>query len=454
MNWRSLRRIATGAALAAGAMLTLSACSLLPYDGADYKGRLVHSLYIKIAILALIVFVGVIGAVIVELIAFRKRAGDDEPPVQNHGKPAVYASFFVVGLILVAILFPTSELTLGKVDKVAKNPDLHLTITGSQWQWSATYEKRGFTVSGQTYKEAMHWELPVNKTVKVDVKSTDVMHDLYLPQFNYDVNATPGITNTFSFTPDHLGTFPGQCAQLCGEGHYQMRYVLKVVTQAQFTTWVKKQQSEAHAASCAPPSDKITLVAHNIAWDTKCIGVPAGKPFTVTMKNEDQGIQHNFSIYAGPSATKNLFKGPLLTGPTTKVLQVGALPAGTYYFQCDVHGKAMSGTIIAGTQQNEPQTAQGTQIKLVAKNIQFNVKKIAVPAGKPVTVTFQNEDKGIQHNFSIYKTSGATKNLFKGPLVTGPGSTVLHVPALPAGTYYFQCDVHGSAMSGSYVVSG
>lgn len=331
-------------------MLTLSSCAVLPYDGASYKGRLVHSLYIKIAILGLIVFVGVIGTLIVEIIAFRKRAGDDEPAIQDHGKPAIYVSFFVIGLILVAILFPTSESTLGKVDHVAAHPDLNLTITGSQWQWGATYEKQGFTVSGQTYKAPLEWELPVDKSVKIDLKATDVMHDLWLPQFNFDKSVVPGITNTFSFTPDRMGTYPGQCSQLCGDGHYQMKFVLKVVTASQFHRWVLQERSKAHATNCAAPASHITLTAHNVAWDATCLGVPANQPITVTMHNQDKGITHNFSIYTGPDAKKALYTGPLFAGPATKVLHVPALTPGTYYFQCDVHGKAMSGTyVVKGT---------------------------------------------------------------------------------------------------------
>lgn len=451
---RTLRRIVVGAVVLIGLSLTLTSCAFLPYGGASSKGRLVHGLYIKIAILALIVFAGVVGTLLFEIIAFRKRAGDDSPAPQNHGKPAIYAGFFVIGLVLVAILFPTSEATLNTVDNVAAHPDLNLTITGSQWQWAATYQAQGFTVSGETYRKPMEWELPVDKSVRIDLKSTDVMHDFFLPQFNYDKNATPGITNSFSFTPDRLGTYPGQCAQLCGDGHYQMKFVLKVVTQPEFAKWVHDEQSEAHGAKCGPPQTNVSLIAHNVAWNTKCIGVPANQPFTVTMKNLDKGIAHNFAIYTNPDTKHRLFKGPLITGPATKELHVPALKPGTYYFQCDVHGQAMSGTLIAGAQENEPQTATGTRFKLVAKNIQWSVGKIVVPAGKQVSVTLENEDSGITHNFSIYSDAGLTKNLFKGPLMTGPSVKVLKVPALKAGTYYFQCDVHGSAMSGTYVVTG
>lgn len=329
--------------------MTLSSCSWLPYGGASSKGRLVHGLYIKTAIVALIVVVGVIATLIIELIAFRRRRGDESEPAQDHGRPAVYGGFFIIGLVLIVVLFPFSENVLAKVDQVAKNPDLRVTITGSQWQWAASYEKQGFSVSGQTYKEPMDWELPVNKTVLIDLKSTDVIHGFYLPQFNFSKNAIPGVTNTFSFTPDRLGTYRGQCTQLCGVGHYQMAFVLKVVTEQQFAKWVHGERVEASSAKCGEESNNLTLTAKNVSWNTKCIQVHANQPVTVTLKNDDSGIQHNFSIYKNATAQQNLYKAPLLKGPATEVLHVPALPAGEYYFQCDVHGQAMSGTYLVSS---------------------------------------------------------------------------------------------------------
>src|SRR5215471_20838634 len=85
-----LRRILGLGGLLCFAALTLSSCSLLPYSGASSKARLVHGLYIKTSIVALIVLVGVIATLIVELIAFRRRRGDNTEPVQDHGRPAVY----------------------------------------------------------------------------------------------------------------------------------------------------------------------------------------------------------------------------------------------------------------------------------------------------------------------------------------------------------------------------
>lgn len=342
---RVRRAVVVGGSLV-GAALTLSSCSVLPYGGASSKARLVHGLYIKTAIVALIVVVGVIATLLFEIIAFRRRRGDDAEPPQEHGRPVVYAGFFVIGLVLIAIMFPFSESVLSKVDHVTAQPDTRLTITGSQWQWSATYEKQGFTVSGKTYKEPLTWELPVNKSVLIDLKSTDVIHGFFLPQFNFSKNAIPGVTNTFSFTPDRLGTYRGQCTQLCGVAHYQMAFVLKVVTSQEFAKWVHGERVEASGAKCGPENNSFTLTAKNVSWSAPCIRVHANQPVTVTFKNEDSGIQHNFSIYKTAAATQNLYRAPLLTGPATAVLHVPALPAGKYYFQCDVHGQAMSGTYL------------------------------------------------------------------------------------------------------------
>lgn len=344
--WQRVRRTAgLGGALACAA-LTLSSCSLLPYGGASSKARLVHGLYIKTAIVALIVLVGVIATLIVEIVVFRRRRGDNGEPRQDHGRPAVYGGFFVIGLVLIVVLFPFSESVLSKVDAVAAHPDLRVTVTGSQWQWAATYQQQGFTVSGKSYQEPMQWELPVGKTVLIDLKSTDVMHAFYMPQFNFSKSAIPGVTNRFSFTPDRLGTYPGRCTQLCGLGHYQMAFVLKVVPEAQFAKWTHHERAEASSAKCGPESNKVSLTAKNVAWSTTCIRVHANQPVTVTMKNEDAGVEHNFAIYSSSDLKKHLFTGPVLKGPATKVLHVPALPAGRYYFQCDIHGQAMSGTYL------------------------------------------------------------------------------------------------------------
>ncbi|MGZ4120525.1 MAG: cupredoxin domain-containing protein [Actinomycetota bacterium] len=99
-------------------------------------------------------------------------------------------------------------------------------------------------------------------------------------------------------------------------------------------------------------------------------------------------------------------------------------------------------------------TAPVTAVTLVAKNIQWDLSTLLFKAGEKITVTVDNQDSGVPHNFGVYSNAQRTpdKEIFKpGGDVTGPGKKDYTVPALKAGTYYFQCDIHPS-MNGTLTV--
>lgn len=90
-----------------------------------------------------------------------------------------------------------------------------------------------------------------------------------------------------------------------------------------------------------------------------------------------------------------------------------------------------------------------TKIRLVAKNVHFNVKCLAVPAGEPWTVALQNKDFA-NHNFSIYTLEFASE--FTGDITYPEERVTYKVPALELGQYLFQCDIHPTDMSGPLIV--
>jgi plastocyanin len=80
---------------------------------------------------------------------------------------------------------------------------------------------------------------------------------------------------------------------------------------------------------------------------------------------------------------------------------------------------------------------------------------LAAPADTGFKIDFDNRDPGVQHNVSIYTNAGASTVLLKGEVITGPKEITYNVKALPAGIYYFRCDVHPfGLMKGTFVVSG
>jgi plastocyanin len=101
--------------------------------------------------------------------------------------------------------------------------------------------------------------------------------------------------------------------------------------------------SKTTVTNCAPSGTKFRVSAHNFEFDTTCLAAPANTPFTITLDNQDAGQTHNVAIYTNSSATTTLFQGDLIFGIGTGLYRVKALPAGRYFFRCDVHPQ-MNGT--------------------------------------------------------------------------------------------------------------
>jgi plastocyanin len=101
-------------------------------------------------------------------------------------------------------------------------------------------------------------------------------------------------------------------------------------------------QPAAPAASVDPNAPAIT--AKDIKFVQSEVKVPAGKPFQLSFDNQESA-PHNVAIYTDSSASQALFQGEIFSG-ATRVYQVPALAAGSYFFRCDVHPD-MTGTIVA-----------------------------------------------------------------------------------------------------------
>lgn len=107
--------------------------------------------------------------------------------------------------------------------------------------------------------------------------------------------------------------------------------------------------SASSSSTTSPGGNAVTinLVAKNIAFNKSTITVPAGAQVTVNFNNEDSGIPHSFSVYTNSSATTTIFKGKIITGPSTVTYRFTApSKPGIYFFRCDVHPTIMNGQFI------------------------------------------------------------------------------------------------------------
>ena len=141
-------------------------------------------------------------------------------------------------------------------------------LVGQQWQWSfrlpgkdgklGLSDTRYITPenplgldakdpNGQddVIVQAPELHLPVGKPVKMLLRSIDVLHDFYVPEFRAKMDMIPGSVTYYWFTPTRTGTFEVLCAELCGQGHPQMRGMVMVDTEQDYTAWLGQQQTFA-----------------------------------------------------------------------------------------------------------------------------------------------------------------------------------------------------------------
>ena len=104
--------------------------------------------------------------------------------------------------------------------------------------------------------------LPIDKPVKVLLRSLDVLHDFYVPQFRAKMDIVPGMVTYFWFTPTRTGTYDILCFELCGIGHYAMRALVVVEEESAYQEWLQEQSMFAQSLARAGnrPGDVVPRV--------------------------------------------------------------------------------------------------------------------------------------------------------------------------------------------------
>jgi cytochrome c oxidase subunit 2 len=170
-------------------------------------------------------------------------------------------------LILVAIAIPSFKLIFYMGEAQAQNPTMSLNVTAHQWYWTYAYPKQGnLTFDSNVIPDDKlkpgqprllsvdnRAVVPIDTTIRIFIRSTDVIHSFYVPSLGVQEYAMPGHVNEAWMRIEKPGVYRGQCNQLCGVNHAFMPIVVQAVSKADFAKWVQ-QAKQKFANREAEPS--------------------------------------------------------------------------------------------------------------------------------------------------------------------------------------------------------
>ena len=238
--------------------------------GVTSTSKSVYELHMLSLALVTVIACIVFGVMFWSLYHHRKSRG--VTPAQFHHSTTWEVVWTVIPiLILVAFAVPATK-TLIYMEKT-ENPDLTIKITGYQWRWKYDYqdENLGFFSALTPEQNAARQKgsgvdvskienylrdvdnpvvIPVNKKVRLLTTANDVIHSWWIPDLGWKRDAIPGFINDNWTMVSEIGTYRGQCAELCGKDHGYMPIVLRVVSEQDYHDWVAKMK-QAQAAAAA-----------------------------------------------------------------------------------------------------------------------------------------------------------------------------------------------------------
>ena len=263
------RRIAL-LALAAGliALLALApgagADVFTPESGGSPNADDIDTLYKIVLYVAIPIFLLVEGTLIWTLVKYRARRGGPEP-AQVRGNTPLEVGWTLGAALILVVLGAVTFIYLGDIkNPPASGPDglargvevasidqpapprsggkaLEIGVNGQQYLWR--YDYPGGEVF--TYHRLV---VPTDTTVVLKITSSDVAHSWWIPKLGGKADGVPGHTNDTWFKISKAGVYKGQCAELCGSGHADMRAEVEAVPPAEYEAFLERQAADIKAA--------------------------------------------------------------------------------------------------------------------------------------------------------------------------------------------------------------
>jgi cytochrome c oxidase subunit II len=226
----------------------------IPWFPADASTQAsnIHTLYDVLLIVSIPIFVLVETVILYSVWKFRMKPGEEEkdgPPI--HGNTRLEVIWTALPAVLIVAMCGYAYSVLRSNEK--NHPGaMVVNVTERQFAFEFSYpvSPGKQIVSAELY-------LPNREPVVFHLRSLDVIHSFFVPQFSEKLDAVPGITTTLRVTPTRIGTYPAECTELCGAGHSLMRATVNVVSPTAFKTWIKSQKPNGPPPIGNPPKNAV-----------------------------------------------------------------------------------------------------------------------------------------------------------------------------------------------------
>jgi cytochrome c oxidase subunit II len=224
----------------------------------------VFDLHNLIMLVCLGIFIVVFGAMFYSLLKHRKSKG--HKAAHFHENTTVEVIWTIIPfVILMGMAYPAAKVVIDMKD--TSNPDLTIKVTGYQWKWGYDYlnddisfysnlstpreQIEGTAEKGEHYLLEVDEPMvvPVGKRVRLLITANDVLHSWWVPALGAKQDAIPGFIRDSWFKADKIGTYRGQCVELCGKDHGFMPIVVNVVSEEDYAAWVASKKDAAQVAA-------------------------------------------------------------------------------------------------------------------------------------------------------------------------------------------------------------
>ena len=254
---------------------TFAKSSLNMTQGVTEFSKIAYDLHMIVLWICVVIGVLVFGAMIYSMFAHRKSKGVTAAQF-SHSTTAEIIWTIIPIVILIVIAFPATKALIkmeAPTDADGKNITMDMTVkvTGFQWKWKYDYLDEGIsflstlksdsniarqvnsgidpnTVENYLLDVDHPLVIPVNTNIRILLTANDVIHSWWVPEFGWKRDAVPGFVNEAWTNVKKVGTYRGQCAELCGKDHGFMPIVVNVVSKDDYAKWVKSQKGEQQIA--------------------------------------------------------------------------------------------------------------------------------------------------------------------------------------------------------------